>query len=233
MPGTEARMNMQSTEAQPAWRPWIVDRPAPAKEPHNTVAKEPHNTVARASAAKVYSSGECNRSNRDRSRTELAQRGRLMLDVAMADLEAAQRAFGPSHSTTWYFHTALDETRRSWERLRLELGTAFLETALRQLPLVVLGLRAHQGCERDVELILISGQTYCSQAVGGTVLAPVQWRLTRLNPPLAHGPYYVCRLADGSTQCDCANWTYRVAETEHSGATNCKHVEALIALGRI
>ena len=218
-------MNMRSTKVQPVFSPWIVDGPAPAKGPHDT--------VERARRAEIHPSDECDQSERDRLRAELAQRGRLILDVAMADLEAAQRAFGPSHATTWYFRTALEEARRSWERLRLELGAAFLETALRQLPLVVLELRARQDRQTDIELILIGGQTYCTQTVRGTTLAPLQWRLTRLNPPLDHGPYYVCRLADGSTQCDCADWTYRIAETESSRAINCKHVDAMIAIGRI
>jgi hypothetical protein len=218
-------MNARSSKAQPVFSPWIVDGPTPTKGPH-------HN-VAPARTLQVPLLGERGQSERNRSRAELAQRGRLILDVATADLDAAQRTLGPSHATTWHFRTALDEARRSWERLRLELGTAFLETALRQPPLVVLGLQARRDRDIGVELMLIGGQTYCTQAVGGTSLAPIQWRLTRLNPPLDHGPYYVCRLADGSTQCDCADWTYRIAELAPGGTTHCKHLEALVALGRI
>jgi hypothetical protein len=74
--------------------------------------------------------------------------------------------------------------------------------------------------------------TWLFQAAG-TELAPVQWRLTRLHPPLDDGPYYVCRLADGSTQCDCAEWTYQIAENGDSRKTHCKHLAALAALGWI
>lgn len=218
-------MNARNAKAQPVLSPWIVDGPAPPKGPHH--AEVPPR------AAQVDPLDKRCRSNRERSLVELAQRGRLILDVARADLEAAERALGPSHSTTWHFHTALSEAHRSWERLQLELGVEFLEIALRQPPIVVLELRGGCNCAIGVEVILIGGQTYCTQAVGGTSLAPVQWRLARLNPPLDYGPYYVCRLADGSTQCDCADWTYRIAEVTHTGATNCKHIEALIALRRI
>jgi hypothetical protein len=84
-----------------------------------------------------------------------------------------------------------------------------------------------------IVLILIAGKTYRSQRVAGSELAPIQWRLIRLNPPLDHGPYYVCRLADGSTQCDCADWTYQIAETNDDRKTHCKHLGALTALGWI
>ena len=65
----------------------------------------------------------------------------------------------------------------------------------------------------------------------GTALAPVQWCLTRLDPPLDDGPYYACRLRDGSTQCDCAEWTYQIAG--NGDRTLCKHLAALAALGWI
>ena len=54
-----------------------------------------------------------------------------------------------------------------------------------------------------------------------------------LHPPLEDGPYYVCRLADGSTQCDCAEWTYQIAENRDGRKTHCKHLAALAALGWI
>ena len=82
-------------------------------------------------------------------------------------------------------------------------------------------------------LILIDGKTYCTQKVTGTELAPIQWRLTRLHPPLEDGPYYVCRLANRTTQCDCADWTYRIAETENAHKLRCKHLAALCSLGWI
>ena len=56
--------------------------------------------------------------------------------------------------------------------------------------------------------------------------------MTRLHAKADHdnGPYYVCRLRDGSTQCDCAEWTYRVAEADRPGL-QCKHLAGLEALG--
>jgi hypothetical protein len=196
-------------------------------------AQGPHTFAASGMMALKRPLHERNESDPVRCAAELVQRGQLILDVAAADLQAAQTTFGPFHPTTWHFRNALDEARRSWEQLRVELGSAFLASALRQLPLVVMDLREPTDSRLRVELVLIGGQTYQTQEVSGTALAPVQWRLTRLNPPLDHGPYYVCRLADGSTQCDCANWTYRIAETEHAQTAYCKHMAALAALGRI
>ena len=79
-----------------------------------------------------------------------------------------------------------------------------------------------------VVLVPIGGRTYRVQRIEGTALAPIQWRLTRLHPPLEDGPYYACRLHDGSTQCDCAEWTYQVAG--NAGRPPCKHLAALDAL---
>ena len=62
----------------------------------------------------------------DRCAAELVQRGRLILDVSVADLEAAEAKFGAFHHTTWHFRNALSEAQRSWERLRVELGLPLL-----------------------------------------------------------------------------------------------------------
>ncbi len=177
-------------------------------------------------------------SDPQRRAVELAQRGRMIVDVSAADLEAAEAAYGAFHPTTWHFRNALNEARWSWERLRAELGTKTLEAALNQPPLVVLKLGEDAAKPMStnppaVVLIAIAGQTYCTARVAGTELAPVQWRLTRLHPPLEDGPYYVCRLADGATQCDCAEWIYQIAENGHSRKTHCKHLAALAALGWI
>lgn len=157
----------------------------------------------------------------------------MIVDVAAVDLEAAEAAFGPFDPTTWHFRNALNEARRSWERLRAELGTQVIAAVLREPPLIVLTLgRPAEGSPRVV-LVSIAGQTYRTEKVVGTEAAPIQWRLTRLLPPLDHGPYYVCRLADGLTQCDCADWTYQIAESIDSRKTHCKHLAALSALGWI
>src|SRR5437764_12810942 len=75
-----------------------------------------------------------------RRAVELAQRGRMILDVSAADLEAAEAACGPFHPTAWHFRNALNEARRSWDRLRAEFGGAALEAALSEPPLTVLML---------------------------------------------------------------------------------------------
>jgi hypothetical protein len=157
----------------------------------------------------------------------------MILDVSMADLEVAENRFGPFHSTTWHFRNALGEAQHTWALLQAELGSKFIETALNQPPLTVLTLGESNSDPKSVKLVLIAGQTYRYQAVPGTDLAPMQWRLTRLNSPLVHGPYYICQLADGSTQCDCAEWTYRIAETGNTRRNQCKHIGALAALGWI
>jgi hypothetical protein len=169
----------------------------------------------------------------DRCAAELIQRGRLILDVSVADLEAAEARFGAFHHTTWHFRNALGEAQRSWERLRSELGAQAVEAALNLPPLTTLTLGESASGPAPVVLILITGQTYRCQRVQGTELAPTQWRLTRLNPPLENGPYYVCRLAGGSTQCDCADWTYQIAETANARKSHCKHLRSLSALGWI
>ncbi len=155
----------------------------------------------------------------------------MILDVAAADLDASETTLGAFHPTSWHFRNALLEAKRSWDRLRAEYGGAALEAALSAPPLAVLTLGpTNEGMPR-VTLIPIGGQTYRVQAVAGTPLAPVQWRLTRLNPPLDNGPYYVCRLHDGSTQCDCAEWIYHLEGTTRFA--HCKHLAALAALGWI
>ena len=166
---------------------------------------------------------------------ELAQRGRMILDVAMADLEASEAVLGPTHPTSWHFRQGLDEAQRSWDRLRAQFGGKALESALAEPPIAVIRLQPPRGRgrseESEVTLIPIAGRTFRVEAIEGTPLAPVQWRLTRLSPPLEHGPYYACRLQDGATQCDCAEWFYR--EDAPTAPDYCKHLAALAALGWI
>ena len=182
-----------------------------------------------------------------RRAVELAQRGRMILDVCVADLETAESVHGAFHPVAWHFRNALHEARRSWDRLRAEFGAAALDAALNEPPLAILVLRGNgKGTgtvpefrgEDDppqspmpagsIVLVPIGGRTYRAERVEGTVLAPVQWRLTRLGPPLENGPYYACRLQDGSTQCDCAEWTYQIAGLDPRAL--CKHLAALAAL---
>ena len=177
---------------------------------------------------------------------ELSQRGRMILDVTAADLEASEAANGPFHATTWHFRNAWYEAQRSWDRLRAQIGGATLEAALDEPPLTVLAIgpgsgeyapdRAGRwpmpepgsGSKAPVLLIPIGGRTYRADRVAGTSIAQRIWRLNRLHPPLDDGPYYACRLGDGSTQCDCAEWIYQLADT--SPHALCKHLAALAAL---
>jgi hypothetical protein len=183
-------------------------------------------------------------SDPDRRAVELAQRGRMILDVCAADLETAEAVHGPFHPIAWHFRNALEEARRSWDRLRAEFGGRTLDAALAEPPLTILVLRGQEPGGRDtlgelptgreprgsVLLVPIGGQTYRAERAEGTALAPRLWRLTRLHPPLENGPYYACRLQDGSTQCDCAEWTYQIAGTDRQGRAHCKHLAALAAL---
>jgi hypothetical protein len=157
---------------------------------------------------------------------ELVQRGRMILDVATADLEVAEAVHGAFHPTSWHFRNTLAEARRSWDRLRAEFGGPALEAALAAPPLTTLTI-GETDAPRAV-FIPIAGKTYRVEQIPGTELAPIQWRITPLPRP-KDGPYYACRLQDGSTQCDCAEWTYRIAEVDHR--IHCKHLAALENLG--
>ncbi len=163
---------------------------------------------------------------------ELAQRGRMVLDVATADLAAAEQHLGAFHETTWHFRNALAEAKRSWERLRAEYGTRALETALAEPPLTTMVLGGEARGRARVVLIAIAGKTFRAEPIDVTSLehARVMWRLTHL-PASDDGPYYVASLDDRSQRCDCAEWVYTVAEIE--GAPPCKHIRALGSLGWI
>jgi hypothetical protein len=233
------------------------DRQAGVNRPDPT-AGPPGKGPARAQSRSSFSPPLRDRDPSDPAwrAVELAQRGRMILDVTAADLEAAEAAHGAFHPTAWHFRNAWYEARRSWDRLRAEIGGANLDAALREPPLTVLALgpaaeaytpdrsgrwplpepspaaalASGRVPDSPVLLILIGGQTYRALRVAGTPLAPLLWRITRLHPPLDDGPYYACRLHDGSTQCDCAEWTYQIADADHPGLF-CKHLAALGALG--
>jgi hypothetical protein len=159
---------------------------------------------------------------------ELVQRGRMIVDIARLDLDAAEAVHGPFHPTAWHFRHALADARRSWARLRAELGGRAIEAALAEPPATTLTVA--DGNRPRAVFLTIGGYTFCVQRVAATEIAPVIWRLTRL-PSLDDGPYYVCRLQDGWTQCDCASWAYR-ADAEQ-GRGDCKHLSALRSLGWI
>lgn len=160
----------------------------------------------------------------------LAQRGRMILDIAAADLEMAEKRLGAFHETTWFFREALNEARRAWDRLRADLGGALLDAAGRSLPREVLSVGDDGRGHPRATFVPIFGKTYRAERVRGSPLAPVLWRLTALRDS-DDGPYYLSRLRDGSTRCDCAEWVYQVADV--ADAPPCKHLEALGALGWI
>jgi hypothetical protein len=161
---------------------------------------------------------------------ERVQRARMVLDVATADLEVAQVRLGSFHPTAWHFREALAAARRDWDRLRAEYGGAAIEVALSESPVVVLTLGDGTLDGPRALLVPIRGKTYRVERVEGTEPAPIQWRLTRL-PPGGDGPYYACRLDDGATRCDCAEWTFQIDGLIDNGM--CKHLAALTALGWI
>lgn len=163
--------------------------------------------------------------------TELIQRGRMTLEVAQVDLQMVQSRQGPFHETTWYFRQALADATQSWDRLCQEVGERGVATALAQPPSIILELNHPGRPGTPVCLILIQGGTYRLEPVPGTPLAPSIWRLTRLATDQDPEPYYALKRADGSTQCDCAEWVYRIAETNQPRP--CKHLAALHALGRL
>lgn len=173
---------------------------------------------------------------------ELAQRGRIILDVASADLAEAEKRLGPFHEVTWHFRQALADAKKSWDRLRVLFGQHALEAALDQPPATVLTLGEQpDGSDPLAILLVITGQTYRVRRLPPTPLAPVLWRLDRFPPanpvnldsdPFPLDPYYPARLADGSPRCDCGEWFFQVAESNHPTGL-CKHLRALRALGWI
>ncbi|WP_435015370.1 hypothetical protein TA3x_002908 [Tundrisphaera sp. TA3] len=156
------------------------------------------------------------------------QRAKILLDVALADFEMAESTLGPGHASTWHYREALTQARTAWDRLRAEFGGAVLERELVQSPVAVIRLRDENRRPHRIRLITIQGRTYGVEPIPGSEAAPGLWRFQRLNPRLEFGPYYAARLADGTTQCDCAEWAYR----EDSPADiPCKHIFALLHLG--
>ena len=159
---------------------------------------------------------------------ERIQRGRIVLDVARADLDASETVLGSAHPTTWHFREALTAAQIAWDRLRAEFGGVAIEAILLGPSVAVVpAKKGHYPCPA-LRWISIQGRTFAAQSMGGCRPAPARWWLARLQPPLEYGPYYVCQLADGSTQCDCAEWIYR---DEAPGRPPCKHIAALRELG--
>ena len=144
-----------------------VVRPEPAQVSQSTLQyarlPAPHLNLRR-------SLSERDESDPVRCAAELAQRGRLILDVSSADLEAAEATFGAFHPTTWHFRNSLSEAQQSWERLRAEMGIKMCEAALELPPLTTLTLAESTNTGSEVIVILIAGQTYRPERVGGTEL---------------------------------------------------------------
>lgn len=166
----------------------------------------------------------------DHGLVELVQRGRMIVDGAAADLEAAETAHGVFHEMAWRCRDSLAEARRSWDRLRAEIGSKQMELALKTRPIAVLTLKGAPAQATFSGLIVISGHTYAVKRIAGVESAPIQWRIARLLPQSGAEPYHACRLADRSTQCDCAEWIYRIAQTTDRARAHCKHLAALASL---
>ncbi len=169
----------------------------------------------------------------DRRVVELVQRGWMILEAATADVEVAESQPTPSEEMLWSCRSTLAEAVRAWEALKAELGPQTVRAALEAPTTSALELSPTGSRGRSVALVLIGGFTYAAVRVPGVELAPIQWRIIRLRGHHEIDPYYVCRLADGAIQCDCAEWTYRIAETERHGKAHCKHSAALVELGWI
>ncbi len=142
MPGTEAVMFSDRTTtdraaASPDRR--TAEPPRPPWDPPSAEGS-PRAASGRSAVARPRPLRDRDESDPVRQAVELAQRGRMILDVSIADLEAAEAVHGAFHPITWHFRNACNEARRSWERLRAELGTKTLESALNQPPLAVLTL---------------------------------------------------------------------------------------------
>lgn len=158
---------------------------------------------------------------------EQIQRCRIWLDTGAAALELAERRLGPFHETTSRIRAALDDVRRAWARLRASAGTVALDSMLADRPRALVHLEAGAAAP-GLGLLVIAGHTYRAERVAGTRLAPVQWRLVRLAGEPRDEPFFVVRLSDGSTQCDCADWTFEVNQTDR--IEPCKHIAALRSL---
>ena len=118
-----------------------------------------------------------------------------------------------------------EEMAAIWTRLWNEFGGGIIQTALDCHPIATTTMG------NGTSLFLIDGETYVFQRAHGARLAEMQWELAKLND--GANPYYACRLANGTLQCDCADWTYRVAESNGATCTHCKHLRALASLGLI
>ena len=81
---------------------------SPASGP--TGAQGSPSSTARVMQASPRSLRDRDESDPYRHAVELVQRGRMILDVSEADLEASEAALGPFHPTTWHFRNALNES---------------------------------------------------------------------------------------------------------------------------
>lgn len=181
----------------------------------------------RAARSRHHSPQSAQANPLDAGVVEEVQRARIALDVAATDLDAAESRLGVFHETTRYFREAKAIFQRDWDRLRAIHGTPNVHAALAaSSEVIVLLERPNRG---PLRLIVIQGATYAAEPIEGTALAPILWRITRLPPTADHGSYYLARLNDATTRCDCAEWHYDVAELFE--APPCKHLARLADLG--
>lgn len=172
-----------------------------------------------------------------RSIDELVQRGRMIVELAAADLHAAEAAYGTAHEITWRFRNQLNEARVSWSHLCAELGPRAIERALSQPPASFLALEPTRSGRGDVNLFCLEGTTFRATRSLNTARGATEWHLASLASSLAEGltrprvRFTVSRARDGSRCCDCAE--VRGAEGVTHDGSHCKHVRALLALGWI
>ena len=109
MPGTEAVMDTERGNRESASTMRGTPEPGPPWESPTTAG--PPWTVSGPSASasaprrRPASLRERDESDPERRAVELAQRGRIILDVSIADLEAAEAVHGAFHPIAWHSGT--------------------------------------------------------------------------------------------------------------------------------
>lgn len=147
----------------------------------------------------------------ERQRLERIQLSKIMLDAALAKMLDSE--------TT-------KDVLTTWLSIQAEAGDDVIELAMDCQPLSMVIV---DEVEKQY-LLLIDGSAYSCSFVGGMI---VQWRVRRLANIANEDPYCVCRLTDGTLQCDCGDWVFRVNEAKGATVTHCKHLRALASLGLI
>jgi hypothetical protein len=162
-----------------------------------------------------------------RSTIERIQRLRAILDLSELDLQAIEAQLGPFAESTWGHRRVLADARRAWGRLSLGLGPDIVARSLASPPAAVVRVG---NPKRGAAALVVGGRTYLAMRVfDPPPLVRTMWRVLPVTLDTRDEPYYVTRLRDGSSRCDCADWYFRIAEQPQEGT--CKHIAALDSLG--